>query len=238
MSTFDENLHPRGQAANPGQFKAKENDAPTGSLTAPDAPNPFAELAGQHERAEWVARMEVVAWENRARDAALEQFFAVSRTIAPQGATHAVFTDGNDGDPKFVGWQNLAGDLLDEDPGDLEGHELIGFAGVESDNYLRNAGFELDEETWQWTVELRDPAAARRDMRPDAAYGATAAYHVDDRARSDGALGAFLSGVVRRSPETRDTLHRLTDAQVASLNRDFEAFASLMATKIKNAQEG
>lgn len=35
MSTFDETLHPRGQAGNLGQFKAKENRAPTATLEAP-----------------------------------------------------------------------------------------------------------------------------------------------------------------------------------------------------------
>lgn len=34
MTTYDESLHPRGQAANAGQFREKHNDAPTGSLTA------------------------------------------------------------------------------------------------------------------------------------------------------------------------------------------------------------
>lgn len=38
MTTFDESKHPRGQAANPGQFAAKTNDAPTGGLTAPEPP--------------------------------------------------------------------------------------------------------------------------------------------------------------------------------------------------------
>lgn len=36
MTGYDA-LHPRGQAANAGQFRAKENDAPTGDLTAADA---------------------------------------------------------------------------------------------------------------------------------------------------------------------------------------------------------
>lgn len=35
MSTFTETLHPRGQAANAGQFRAKTNDAPAGILAAP-----------------------------------------------------------------------------------------------------------------------------------------------------------------------------------------------------------
>lgn len=34
MSTFDETLHPRGQAGNPGQFATKTNDAPGGELSA------------------------------------------------------------------------------------------------------------------------------------------------------------------------------------------------------------
>lgn len=34
MTTFDESLHPRGQAANSGQFREKRNDAPAGALTA------------------------------------------------------------------------------------------------------------------------------------------------------------------------------------------------------------
>ena len=33
MSTFDENQHPRGQAANAGQFRAKTDAAPDGALT-------------------------------------------------------------------------------------------------------------------------------------------------------------------------------------------------------------
>lgn len=37
MSTFDESQHPRGQAANAGQFTAKVNDSPTGSLTTHEA---------------------------------------------------------------------------------------------------------------------------------------------------------------------------------------------------------
>lgn len=35
MSSFDESLHPRGQASNAGQFRTKENDAPTGELAEP-----------------------------------------------------------------------------------------------------------------------------------------------------------------------------------------------------------
>lgn len=34
MSTYDESKHPRGQAANAGQFREKSNDAPTASLEA------------------------------------------------------------------------------------------------------------------------------------------------------------------------------------------------------------
>lgn len=34
-TTFDDALHPRGQAGNAGQFRAKANDAPAGDLTAP-----------------------------------------------------------------------------------------------------------------------------------------------------------------------------------------------------------
>lgn len=40
MTTFDESKHPRGQAANPGQFASKTNDAPTGGLTASEPPAP------------------------------------------------------------------------------------------------------------------------------------------------------------------------------------------------------
>ncbi|MBN9214826.1 MAG: hypothetical protein J0J04_08550 [Microbacterium sp.] len=57
MSTFDESLHPRGQAGNPGQFATKTNDAPAAELErpgptpkqlgilglGPDAPNVLAE---------------------------------------------------------------------------------------------------------------------------------------------------------------------------------------------------
>lgn len=43
MSSFDETQHPRGQAGNPGQFRGKNNDAPTDSLgagsIAPGAPD-------------------------------------------------------------------------------------------------------------------------------------------------------------------------------------------------------
>ncbi|MBN9214822.1 MAG: hypothetical protein J0J04_08530 [Microbacterium sp.] len=35
MTTYDESLHPRGQAANAGQFRSKENDAPTSVLAQP-----------------------------------------------------------------------------------------------------------------------------------------------------------------------------------------------------------
>lgn len=41
MSTFDASLHPRGQAANAGQFKVKENSAPTGQLVVPAAAEGF-----------------------------------------------------------------------------------------------------------------------------------------------------------------------------------------------------
>lgn len=34
MTTFDESQHPRGQAANAGQFASKSNDAPAGELAA------------------------------------------------------------------------------------------------------------------------------------------------------------------------------------------------------------
>lgn len=33
MSTFDEGAHPRGQAANAGQFRTKTNSAPAGELS-------------------------------------------------------------------------------------------------------------------------------------------------------------------------------------------------------------
>lgn len=35
MSTYSESLHPRGQARNAGQFRAKANDAPEAALDAP-----------------------------------------------------------------------------------------------------------------------------------------------------------------------------------------------------------
>ncbi|AUG29392.1 DUF7007 domain-containing protein [Microbacterium hominis] len=37
MTSFDETLHPRGQATNAGQFREKTNSAPSGSLTVADA---------------------------------------------------------------------------------------------------------------------------------------------------------------------------------------------------------
>lgn len=63
------------------------------------------------------------------------------------------------------------------------------------------------------------------------------AHAIDARVGGDGALGAFLCGLTRRAPDISDALPALTDPQVASVNRDFEAFASLMATKIRTAQE-
>ncbi|MBN9214830.1 MAG: hypothetical protein J0J04_08570 [Microbacterium sp.] len=45
MTTFDESLHPRGQAGNGGQFRAKSNDAPAGQLEESAAPaDPWGQM--------------------------------------------------------------------------------------------------------------------------------------------------------------------------------------------------
>lgn len=54
MTTFDESKHPRGQAANPGQFTAKTNDAPAGEL-GHQQPDPFAALSDAHDEFERLA---------------------------------------------------------------------------------------------------------------------------------------------------------------------------------------
>ncbi|MBN9214107.1 MAG: hypothetical protein J0J04_04700 [Microbacterium sp.] len=64
MSTFDESLHPRGQAANAGQFRTKSNDAPAGTLASDDDTDvirvPF--------RGEWVERGVVPPRARKPRD--------------------------------------------------------------------------------------------------------------------------------------------------------------------------
>lgn len=233
MSTpFNPGLHPRGQAANAGQFAAKSNDAPAAALAADENVERFIELANQHSSAEWAAQIEGLQWERRVRTASLEQFMALAAAHAPGGATHAIF-DEDSGDVELVGWQEAGGEQPIGEP--LDGHQLMGFEGP---GHLRDAGFELDDQTSRWMVELREPAPVRRDLHGSAANWGSEAHYIDDRVGGDGALGSFLSGVTRRSPEVGEKLPQLTDQQVASLNRDFEAFASLMAAKIRNPQEG
>lgn len=232
MTPFDESLHPRGQAGNAGQFAAKSNDAPAGGLAADENSARFHAIAEQYDRAEWAARIERLQWDKRIREASLERFMALAAADAPAGATHAIF-DEEGGIVELIGWQNLGGDELDEDP--FYGHQLMGF---EDAGHLRDAGFDFDGEAFKWVIELREPAPSRRDIPASAGNWGTQAHYIDDRAGGDGALGAFLSGVTRRSPEVAETLPHLTDQQVASLNRDFEAFASLMAAKLRNGREG
>lgn len=232
MTTFDERLHPRGQAANAGQFAAKSNDAPHAELSPGESAARFDEIAEQQDRAEWVARMEALQWERRVREASLEKFMALAAAHAPSDATHAIF-DEDSGTVELIGWQNLAGDQLDEEP--FDGHQLMGF---EDSDHLRDAGFNFDDHSLKWVIELREPEAVRRDLHGSAANWGTDAHYIDDRVHGDGALGAFLAGVTRRSPEVGAHLAGLNDQRVASINRDFESFASLMASKIRDAQEG
>ncbi|MBN9214818.1 MAG: DUF262 domain-containing protein [Microbacterium sp.] len=65
MSDFDETQHPRGQAANAGQFRDKQNDAPAGDLT--DRTSRIAEA--NHLRAEFNAlrRARILSPEDKAR---------------------------------------------------------------------------------------------------------------------------------------------------------------------------
>jgi len=232
MTTFNERLHPRGQAANAGQFAAKSNDAPHAGLAADESTSRFIAIADQHDRAEWAARMEALQWERRVRQASLEKFMALAAAHAPSDATHAIF-DEESGTVELIGWQNIAGDQLDEEP--FDGHQLMGF---EDSHHLRDAGFEFDDHSFRWVIELREPEAAHRDLHESAVNWGTDAHYIDDRVRGDGALGAFLSGVARRSPEIGVSLAQLTDQQVASVNRDFEAFTSLMASKIRGGVQG
>lgn len=232
MSTYNEALHPRGNAKNAGQFATKTNDAPATTL-ADDSTARLDAIAHEHHRAEWAARLEVEAWNKRVREASVEQFYALAAAHAPAGATHALFTT-DDGTVQLVGWQNLGGDELDEEP--FGGHELVGFDTSDGDQ-LRDAGFELDEERWRWELGLREPAEPR--ALPERSENAPSqAHYIDARAHGDGALGSFLAGVARRAPGVGEKFDDLTDQQVASLNRDFEAFAALVATKIRNGQEG
>ncbi|MBN9214655.1 MAG: hypothetical protein J0J04_07565 [Microbacterium sp.] len=85
MSTFDETLHPRGQAGNPGQFKAKENDAP-----AADLENPRADLDAANQ----------AYWDNG--DRLIEEVSDYFLHGMPHGAHRVEFEESDQGDYVYV----------------------------------------------------------------------------------------------------------------------------------------
>lgn len=147
MTSYDESQHPRGQATNAGQFRAKQNDAPTGVLD-----NPRAELDAANQ-----------AYQSYGDDL-LDLIEAYLKHGMPEGADRVVFEESDQGDYLYVAAAyNADGQEIDtEDDYDrwADVDEIIELLGHPDDN--RQIGDLLPDNdgrrfTWHRT-EPTDPA--------------------------------------------------------------------------------
>lgn len=148
--TFTETLHPRGQAGNPGQFREKTNDAPTGALIAP-SPG-LAAADAQLAQAAQTVRREAVREMIR---------------VAPDGAERIVFELYGEGDPEteLFAFQCIE----DADGEDIElSAELKSYywdLGSRIDFELAEEdGFSRDNEMFVLDVPPTDPAKTAADL--------------------------------------------------------------------------
>ncbi|MBN9214848.1 MAG: hypothetical protein J0J04_08660 [Microbacterium sp.] len=143
--TFTEQLHPRGQAANAGQFRAKTNDAPADALTVePSAA--FAAANDQFHQAQHALRQETVR--------------EMLRT-APAGATRIVFELYGEGDPEteLFAFQGIESDDGNDLELSRELHEFYFDLGSRIDfETAEDYGFERDGEMFTLDVPNLDPA--------------------------------------------------------------------------------
>lgn len=167
MSTFDESLHPRGQAANPGQFRRRADYAPSDGLTPREdvtpPPMPDAELSERLSKASETARASLYSANTRAVAAEAEEMMAELRLTAPEGATHAVVSFEEDA------WEGatVRGSWFETDGVEVGPIEIdLPLYSVNTDSDMQIAGFErrrMDDGTPNpglWRIALREPIVA------------------------------------------------------------------------------
>lgn len=235
MNAFDEGAIRRGQPDNAGKFRSKENTAPGASLVSESAvsgPTTDEAHAWQqgHCDIRWAANSSVVIAERRARIAELNEFMATAYLHAPEGAVTAEFDVDTDSYPRLARFMGDYFEPLEVEAEELTFLDLESF-GVEEGISLSDYGF-TQTGPLAWSIPLEQPRPPRHTPAADSGNAAFSADRVDASVGGDGSLGAFLTSVARRNAGVTALLDRLDDAQKASLNRDFEAFAALTAQKI------
>lgn len=150
--TFDDSLHPRGQAGNAGQFRAKTNSAPSDTLTIEPSPS-FAAADELFRTAEAQLRREAVREMIRQ---------------APQRAAAIVFELYSEGDPdaEMLAFSHFA----DEDGEELDKPDraitdlYYDLASRLDAHELSEYGFTRDREMFTLEVPQTDPAETARRL--------------------------------------------------------------------------
>lgn len=234
MTTFNEALHPRGNAGNPGQFRAKGNTTPRGGLDAEPAARveTLTAIADAYEANASAAMQSAYQWGQRTREAALHSFMANAALYAPEGATQAVFLPAEFEEcPALSHFLDADGQELDADEFEMAGVDNT-LSGVDDNDDIKGLGFVYDHERSAYVIDLFEPKMPSRAVAEEHTSVASQAHYVDAMADGDGGLGDFLAAIGRRNPQAAAALNNVTDQQSQALARDFESFASLVATKI------
>lgn len=216
MTSFDESLHPRGQAANAGQFAPKTNDAPTGTLNVAAGAS-LESIMRERATAAAIHSQARATYFRSNRDAAI----ATLRDQYP-GAQTAVFTRSwdedavklhqvlGDTDIDFTeddGWNGLT---VDQRKAASDAQLWIQEMGDEVGSYLD----ESDEEHDGWYEHQLDLTA---QPAPSYAAGET----VENLGYSErSALASALSDMDGRAISTFDTheiAYQLTEGHWADV---------------------
>lgn len=241
MSTFDESKHPRETG---GQFATKANDAPTGALTGDARAAQLDEIEEAYGHRIWSHQLQALQLEKRVHEDTVERLMADAAAHAPKEATAAVFGPNDSGDGVEL-FHFVDGDGDAYDASGLTGDGSYTLDDI-SHERLRDLGFEISYVDGgshvgplgeQWTLPLRDPVAPSRPIVPDAGNHAPQTDYLDRRAGGDGGLGAFLHAVIRRHDGIDGALITMNGEQLASINRDFEAYAALVAKRLRDIND-
>lgn len=228
MTTFDESLHPRGQAGNAGQFAMKTNDAPTGDLAVPvSAEQAWSTRRQALDTASYYAQ-------NAANQAAVERMFAELGDHIPEGATHIEVTFNEDDvfegvQPRGHAYVDADGDEIDVIDEDLELYD------INSDTQMEIAGFVQQRDdtggrTERWRIPVR-PAAEPPAPHRLPAHGAFQGSARVGRAGTG--MAELLLSAAARDPETAAALDRLDSRDFGVLAVDFDEMVTQMRDRIQ-----
>lgn len=234
MSTHDESLHPRGQAANAGQFRTKENSAPADALTRP-APS-REEVTMRAREAADAARTSAYYANSRAIAAEVEQLMAEILETAPDDAAYAIVHFDED---DWEGAYPRARWLEDADGEQVDDLDDVPLHSITTDGEMEAAGFERvvsdgggEVSATLWRIPIREPKV---DIDGPAGKADTHLIHTRAAILGQGGNGFadMLIAATVSDEGASNALGRLDRSDLIVLTRHYEEFMASIADEVK-----